>query len=266
MKRDEFCKCRIRNTVRDCKEQAVVSITADVLVPKGLRACALTIVGGVRESRWCRRGCGQRVCTRGSKRALLGDPSTSPLAAGSKFMRKRLFMLTLLAATCGAAPADSLKATFGGGVLGIPWGATLTNVAGIYPEGDHVFAVTPGCRAYWVKDGQQFLGIPREGKGVLFGMDSQNHVAIAAIAFDFDRRAELHGTLISLFGAPMLATQSGGMTRYGWRSSEGMTASVTEFGEGTQRIIWLTVSVSGYKAEKQACLGEPAANNRWRGP
>jgi hypothetical protein len=181
-------------------------------------------------------------------------------------MRKRFPLLALLAATCVAAPADSLKATFGGGVLGIPWGATLTSVVGIYPQGDHVFAVTPGCRAYWVKDGQQFLGIPREGKGVLFGMDSQNHVAIAAVAFAFERRVELHGTLISLFGVPTTASQSGGMTRYGWRSPDGMTASVTEFGEGTQRIIWLTVSVPGYKAEKQACLGEPAANNRSRGP
>jgi hypothetical protein len=181
-------------------------------------------------------------------------------------MRKRFLLLTLLSATCVADPADPLKATFGGGVLGIPWGATLVSVVGTYPQGDHVFAVTPGCRAYWVKDGQQFLGIPREGKGVLFGMDRQNHLAIASVAFDFERRAELHGTLISLFGAPTVASQSGEMTRYGWRSPEGMRVSVTEFGEGTQRIIWLTVSVPGYKAEKDACWGESAANNRSRGP
>ena len=181
-------------------------------------------------------------------------------------MRDGFLPLLLLTTTCIAAPADSLKATFGGGVLGIPWGATLASVVGTYPQGDHVFAVTPGCRAYWVKEGQQFLGIPRDGKGVLFGMDRENHVAIASVAFDFERKAQLHGTLISLFGAPAVATQSGGITRYGWRSPEGMTASVTEFGEGTQRIIWLTVSVPGYRAEKDACWGQPAANNRSRGP
>ena len=107
-------------------------------------------------------------------------------------MRDGFLPLFLLTTTCIAAPADSLKATFGGGVLGIPWGATLASVVGTYPQGDHVFAVTPGCRAYWVKEGQQFLGIPRDGKGVLLGMDRENHVAIASVAFDFERKVELH--------------------------------------------------------------------------
>jgi hypothetical protein len=168
-------------------------------------------------------------------------------------MRKPVFLLVLLTATCFAASADSLKTTFGRGVLGIPWGATLTSVVGTYPQGDHVFAVTPGCRAYWVKDGQQFLGIPREGKGVLYGLDRQNHVAIAAVAFDFERKEELRTTLTSLFGAPMVATRSDEKTQYGWRSPEGMIASVTEFGEGPQRIVWLSVSIPGYKAVKDGC-------------
>jgi hypothetical protein len=45
----------------------------------------LTIVGGVREARWCRRGCGKTVCTRGSNRALLCGPSTSPLESATRF-------------------------------------------------------------------------------------------------------------------------------------------------------------------------------------
>jgi hypothetical protein len=123
----------------------------------------------------------------------------------------------------------------------------------VYPQGDHVFAVTPGCRAYWVKDGQQFLGIPREGNGVLFGLDKQNHVAIAAVAFDFERKDELRTTLTSLFSTPMVSTRSETMTQYGWRSSEGMTVSVTEFGEGQQRIIWLSVAVPGYGEARESC-------------
>jgi hypothetical protein len=181
-------------------------------------------------------------------------------------MRKRFFVFFLLVATCVAAPADLVKATFGGGVLGIPWGATLASVVGTYPQGDHMFAVTPGCRAYWVKEGQEFLGIPRDGKGVLYGMDKENHVAIVSVAFDFERKAELHSTLISLLGPPPFATQSVGITRYGWRSLEGMSASVAEFGEGTQRIVWLTVAVPGYRPEREVCGGQPAANNRSRGP
>jgi hypothetical protein len=44
----------------------------------------------------------------------------------------------------------------------------------------------------------------------------------------------LRTTLTSLFGAPMVATRSDEKTQYGWRSPEGMIASVTEFGEGPQ--------------------------------
>ena len=168
-------------------------------------------------------------------------------------MRKPVFLLALLTATCFAASVESLKTTFGGGVLGIPWGATLTSVVGTYPQGDHMFAVTPGCRAYWVKDGQQFLGIPREGRGVLYGLDRQNRVATAAVAFDFERKDELRTTLTSLFGTPMAATSSAEKTQYGWRSPEGMIASVTEFGEGAQRIVWLSISVPGYKPVKDGC-------------
>lgn len=104
-----------------------------------------------------------------------------------------------------------------------------------------------------MKDGQQFLGIPREGKGVLFGLDRQNHVAIAAIAFDFERKEELRMMLTSLFGTPVVATSSAEKTQYGWRSPNGMRASVTEFGEAAQRIVWLSVAVPGYKAVKDGC-------------
>ena len=168
-------------------------------------------------------------------------------------MLKRSFLLLVLSGSCFAASPDPVKATFGGGILGNPWGSSLTAVIGVYSQGDHLPAVTPGCRAYLVKDGQEFLGIPRQGRGVLFGFDRQNHVAIASVAFDFERRAELHSTLISLFGVPMVSSNSGEKTQYGWRSPDGMTASVTEFGEGPQRMVWLSVSVPGYKAVKDGC-------------
>lgn len=168
-------------------------------------------------------------------------------------MLTRLVLPLLLSGVGAVASASSLKETFGPGILGIPWGTSLTSLVGVYPQGDHMYAVTPGCRAYWVKDGQQFLGIPREGKGVLFGLDKQNHVAIAAVAFDFERKDELRTTLTSLFKIPKVSTRSGAMTQYGWRSSEGMIVSVTEFGEGPQRIIWLSVSVAGYGEAKEAC-------------
>ncbi len=168
-------------------------------------------------------------------------------------MRKRLFVLAALAVNTICASAANLNATFGGGILGVPWGTPLTNVVGIYPQGDHVFAVTPGCRAYWVKDGQTFLGVPRDGHGVLFAFDQNNRVGAASIAFDYERKDELQGVLTSMFGAPVSSARSSGRFHYGWRSSDGMAAYVTEFGEGTQRIVWLSVTTPGYKSVKDGC-------------
>jgi hypothetical protein len=168
-------------------------------------------------------------------------------------MRKHFILLVLLVATALSAHAASLKATFGSGILGVPWGSSLTDVVGMYPQGDHVFAVTPGCRAYWVKDGQTFLGIRREGHGALFAFDKTNHVGSAVVAFDFERKDELRTMLTSLFGTPIFPAQSGGKFQYGWRSSDGMNATVTEFGEGTQRIVWLSVFAPGYTSAKDGC-------------
>jgi hypothetical protein len=167
-------------------------------------------------------------------------------------VRKRVFIAALVT-TAICASAASLNATFGGGILGVPWGTPLTDVVGIYPQGDHVFAVTPGCRAYWVKDGQTFLGVPRDGHGVLFALDKNNRVGAASIAFDYERKDELPAVLSSLFGAPINPTHSSGRFQYGWRSPDGMTAFVNEFGEGTQRIVWLSVATPGYKSVKDGC-------------
>jgi hypothetical protein len=163
-------------------------------------------------------------------------------------MRKSaLLMVLLLGAAWFPASADPIKTTFAGGILGIPWGTTLTGLVGTYPQGDHMFADTPGCRAYWVKDGQQFLGIPREGRGVLYGLDEQNRVAVVAVAFDFERKEELRTTLTSLLGPPTLNIQSAQKIQYGWRSPDGMSARVREFGNGLQRMVWLSVAIPGYK-------------------
>jgi hypothetical protein len=172
---------------------------------------------------------------------------------GSYVMLKYLTMLALAVGTVVSADAASLKATFGGGILGVAWSTSLTDVVGIYPLGDHMFALTPGCRAYWVKDGQTYLGVPRDRNGVLFGFDRKNHIVVAAVAFDFERKDELRATLTGLLGAPLVATQSTEKTQYAWRSSEGMTAAVTEFGEGSQRIVWLSVALPGYKSVRDGC-------------
>jgi hypothetical protein len=168
-------------------------------------------------------------------------------------MFRRLVLLVTVACLPAVCAGGSVLETFRQGILGVPWGASLDRLVSTYPQGDHVFAVTPGCRAYWVKDGQMFLGIPRERNGVIYGLDEHNRVAIAAVAFEFERKLELRNVLTSLFGVPIMRRRSDEMTTYQWKADEGMSVGVREFGQANQQIIWLSVQAPGYKGEGEKC-------------
>lgn len=163
-----------------------------------------------------------------------------------------LVFLLLSVTSCAA----SLEDAFGEGVLGIPWGTTLDQLVGAYPNGDHVFATTPGCRAYWIKDGQTFLSVPRPRSGVMYGLDEKNRVVAAVIAFEFERQLELRSVLSGMFGTPVAASK-GNVQAYGWKSKSGMQAVVREFGQGQQRIIWLAIYAAGYKPSAASCYEVP---------
>jgi hypothetical protein len=173
------------------------------------------------------------------------DASLTPDWRGSMARALMLSLaLALLPSLCGGGPAYE---TFRSGILGVPWGATLDDVVGLYPNGDHVFAVTPGHRAYWVKDRQPFLSVPRERNGVLYGFDENNRVAIVAVAFEFERKVELRNVLTSLLGPPRSAATSAQHAEYRWQPEAGMAVTVTEFGLPHQQIVWLVVHAPGYK-------------------
>ena len=163
----------------------------------------------------------------------------------------RRLLLVLVVWTPASGYSGNLYQAFQGGVLGIAWNTTLSGVVGTFPDGDHVFAATPGERAYWVKDGQSFLGVSRERNGVLFGLDKANHVVVAAVAYPYERSAERKSTLISMFGAPTSTSSADGRTRYGWQADSGISAAVTEFGLSDQRMIWLVVNGPGYSQPTQ---------------
>jgi hypothetical protein len=155
-------------------------------------------------------------------------------------------MLLLLAPLSEAGPVYE---TFRSGILGIPWGATLDHVIGVYPDGDNVFATTPGHRAYFVKDGATFLGVPRERQGVVYGFDAEDKLGIVAIAFAYERKEELRGALISLFGPPRYSADphDARVRRYLWTSDEGMRAQIEELGAAQKTIVWLVVAAPNYK-------------------
>jgi len=166
-------------------------------------------------------------------------------------MQRALVFLGLLV-TCAFCRAGPLANTFGTGVLGVPWGATLDQVVGVYPDGDNVFSTAPGHRSYWVREGAPFLGIPREGQGVLYGLDDQDHVVIASLAFGFERRVELQSALQSLLGVPRISSESNNYRQYYWPADGGMRVELREYSEPRHAIIWLVVASPSYKPERVA--------------
>jgi hypothetical protein len=160
------------------------------------------------------------------------------------------FVSCLLMMVSRASPLDD---ALRGGVLGVPWGTTLDQLVSIYPNGDHLFATTPGCRAYWVKDGQTYLSVPRARSGVLYALDEKNAVIGAVVAFEFERQLELRSVLTGMFGSPIVRSRRG-IEKYGWKSESGMKVVVTEFGQGQQRIVWLAIYSAGYKASSEGCF------------
>jgi len=162
---------------------------------------------------------------------------------------RRLVLLftMLLPVIC---PADGVAETFGSGVLGIPWGATLDQLTGVYPDGDNVFATSPGHRAYWVRDGADFLGVPREHQGVLYGLNSLDHVVTATVAFPFDRKEQVRSTLWMVLGQPRCAAETPTTTSCQWTIDPHISVVLREFSEPRHAIIWVAVYGPGYKREQ----------------
>ena len=164
-------------------------------------------------------------------------------------MRFVRLLAPLLLLTAAASAAD-IGSTFREGVLGVPWGASLDTLIGIYPDGEHSFATTPGQRSYAVRDGQTFLGIPREHASVRYGLDEQNKVAIVAVAYPFERKEELRDVLLQLFGPPLFnRTWQNGEIQYGWGARAGWIATVRILGEPRYQLVWLTIVTPSYKVE-----------------
>jgi hypothetical protein len=91
--------------------------------------------------------------------------------------------------------------------------------------------------------------VPRDRQGVQFGFDAENKLGVAAIAFAYDRKEELRGTLISLWGAPKQVhdPRNPNAVIYLWPSDNGIRARLDELGEGAKTIVWLAVFAPGYK-------------------
>ena len=155
-----------------------------------------------------------------------------------------LGMIFLSPCTFAGAIADQFRA----GLNGVAWDTSLESLVGMFPQGEHVFSTTPGQRAYWVRDSSEFLGVTRQGQGILYGLDENNRLLSLAIGFDYARKEELLGALLSRFGEFQRTGVKGAQTYYGWKLDEKVSLSLWMSTEPKYGIMWLALHGPNYKA------------------
>jgi hypothetical protein len=157
-----------------------------------------------------------------------------------------ILLLTLSLSPMGAMAAD-ISSTFRDGIFGVPWGAPLESVVGIFPEGDSLPIGMSGYLGFWVRDGQTFLGVIREKNGVLYDVDDKDGVTAASIAFPYNRKEELLAVLTQMFGpSSTKATPKSGQLRYLWPIKGTLGASVTDDRTTQHPMLWLTIGTASY--------------------
>lgn len=161
-----------------------------------------------------------------------------------------LFLLTCVS----ASQAGPIYEQFGAGALGVPWNSSIDAVIGSLQPGDHVFATTPGHRAYWVKDDQTLWGVPRQGHGILYGFGEKNELVSAAISFPYERKEQLLGTLIYLFGASERDGTKGSQRWYQWQCDGGVKISVWTSAKSAHGVLWFAMEGPNGKQGRLRCL------------
>jgi hypothetical protein len=165
--------------------------------------------------------------------------------------------LLVSALGCQSASAGPIAERFGSDILGIPWNSSLDTVVGTLPVGDHVYATTPGQRAYLVRDDQDFMGVSRRGHNVLYGFGQKNELVAVVVSFPYERKEELIGALISAFGAPQGKMRRGQQQLTGWRNDRGVSVSLTTSSEAKHGIAWLSIRGPNYPREEANKAIEP---------
>lgn len=96
--------------------------------------------------------------------------------------------------------AGNIDEQFAATVGGIAWGTKLDELVGVRPGGDHFFSTAPGDRGYRVPDDEPLFGIPRQDMKVQYHFGKNNEVIAIAYGLPYERREQLLGQLLLLFG------------------------------------------------------------------
>jgi hypothetical protein len=154
-----------------------------------------------------------------------------------------LFLAVLLSRTAGAGP---IAEQFQGGFNGATWGISLDSLVSMFPPGEHVFATTPGERAYLIKDQSPFLNVPRDGQSVLFGLNDKDLLESITVGFAYDRKEHVLGALISAFGAATATGTKGTKTFNCWKRDAKIALCFWASKEAKHGIAWITIYGPNY--------------------
>jgi hypothetical protein len=176
----------------------------------------------------------------------------------------RFILVSLLLVLSNAAVSGPISEQFRGGVNGAAWGASIDDVVGMFPPGDHVFANTRGERAYWVKDGLSFLNVPRDGQGTLFGFNESDVLSSVTLGFQYERKDQVLGALISVFGAPDRTGTQGTKNFSCWKADAKIDVCFWVTRQAKHGISWLSVYGSNYVWRRKAEMPSNTSLERTR--
>ena len=114
---------------------------------------------------------------------------------------------------------------FSSGYEGVAWGTSLTDLVGLLPLGEHHFSTAPGERVYIVRNDEPLLGVPRLGATIQYHLGKDGGVESIAVDLPYERRDQLMGTLLSLFGRYATKRVVGSAISYYWMPDRGITLS-----------------------------------------
>jgi hypothetical protein len=114
---------------------------------------------------------------------------------------------------------------FSSGYEGVAWGTSLTALVGVFPQGEHHFSTAPGERVYIVRNDEPLLGVPRLGATIQYHLGKDGGVESIAIGVPYERRDQLMGTLLSLFGGYASQRVVGSAISYYWTRDRGISLS-----------------------------------------
>lgn len=163
----------------------------------------------------------------------------------------RAALLLASALLCEYTFAGPIADEFGSGVLGMAWDASLDSVVGVFPDGEHVYATTPGQRAYLVRDDQEFMGVIRTGHSLLYGFGSTNNLVAVVFSFPYERKEELMGALLSNFGRPRETNSNGQQQSAAWQD-RGISIVLRTSLEPKHGIAWLGILGPKYQTDKSS--------------